>query len=345
MTVRALVMSGGGAKGAFQLGAVDTFVNERGLDFQVIAGVSAGALNALVLAQGRGPDGIRQRIEELKRLWFGIRSESDIYRERFGGKLLALVSKDSVYDPEPLLEKIRRHANLVALRGSGREFRIGVAWLESGLYECIDQDHPHVTQCTMASSSMPFVFPPVRVGNRSGVDGGVRNVTPLENAFRAIKELVRSSTEPAEIYVLLASPLLIAPEHKPWSTGLQVGERALAMLVNEVYREDLSYALIVNEAVRGYLDLRARLEQEIGVEAAARILADVDFPFAPPKYLHVQVHAVVPDREFSDTLEFDPGKIRETYEAGRVAARHPIREGELAALVREAAGHMESKAA
>ena len=39
MAKKALVMSGGGAKGAFQLGAVDYLITEGGLDFDVISGV------------------------------------------------------------------------------------------------------------------------------------------------------------------------------------------------------------------------------------------------------------------------------------------------------------------
>ena len=48
MPNRAVVMSGGGAKGAFQVGALDYLIQDLGLDFQVIAGVSDGLLNAVV---------------------------------------------------------------------------------------------------------------------------------------------------------------------------------------------------------------------------------------------------------------------------------------------------------
>src|SRR5438477_499190 len=47
---RALVLSGGGAKGSWQVGACQHLIVERGLWFDVIAGVSAGAVNAAVLA-------------------------------------------------------------------------------------------------------------------------------------------------------------------------------------------------------------------------------------------------------------------------------------------------------
>jgi len=333
MAIRALVMSGGGAKGAFQVGAVDTLVNEQGLDFDVIAGVSAGALNALILAQASGPLGIVRQVEELKRLWLDIGSSADIYRHRFAGKVLAFVLKDSVYDPSPLRDKIERYGRLDALRASSKRFRIGVSWLETGEYESIDQNHRAVLACTLASSSMPVLFPPVTVGSLSGVDGGVRNVTPLNESFEALKQLAAASEDTLEMIVLLASPLAVLEERAPWKTGLDVGKRALTMLLNEIYREDLRYALAINEAVRSHLELRARLDDQLGSAMTERILAGLEFPYAPPRYRAVQIRAAVPDRDFADALEFDPRKIREAMDAGRASARHLLEERELGAML------------
>ena len=336
MPIRALVMSGGGAKGAFQAGATETLVRERHMDFQVVAGVSAGALNALILAQGKGPAGLGVQVQELRQLWMGIHSDDDIYRKRFLGSILGFVTQNSIDDPSPLREKIERLGRIEDLRASSREFRIGVSWLETGEYECIDQHHESLHDCTLASSSMPVLFPPVRIGDRSGVDGGVRNVTPLDNAFGALKQLSRAApSEPLEMYVLLASPLSIPEETGPWNTGLKIGKRALSMLLNEIYQEDLRYALAINDAVRSYVEMRKRLEETLGAPMAQRILAGLEFPFAPPKYQYVRILAVVPDREFSDALEFDPQKIRQAFDAGRVAARDLLDEHELAALLRK----------
>jgi hypothetical protein len=50
---RALVLSWGGLKGAFQAGAIYHFVVHRRCDFREIAGVSVGSLNAVILAQAQ----------------------------------------------------------------------------------------------------------------------------------------------------------------------------------------------------------------------------------------------------------------------------------------------------
>src|SRR2546430_5001081 len=68
---RALVRSGGGAKGSWQVGACQHLILERGLWFDVIAGVSAGAVNAATLAQARDPDELAAELEHLRAVWLG----------------------------------------------------------------------------------------------------------------------------------------------------------------------------------------------------------------------------------------------------------------------------------
>ena len=77
----ALVLSGGGFKGAFQIGALD-YLREAGLvdpelHFDVVAGISAGALNGAFVAAGR--------YELLKTVWQRIEEEgsSVIYSSEF----------------------------------------------------------------------------------------------------------------------------------------------------------------------------------------------------------------------------------------------------------------------
>ena len=52
MTRRALVLSGGGAKGSFQIGVMEELILNRGLDFEILCGVSVGALNASFFGSG-----------------------------------------------------------------------------------------------------------------------------------------------------------------------------------------------------------------------------------------------------------------------------------------------------
>ena len=86
---RALVLSGGGVKGAFEAGAVYHLVVQRGCDFSEFSGVSVGALNAAFLAQARQAEAPRDsyadlanQTEALVSLWQSLRSSQDIARGR-----------------------------------------------------------------------------------------------------------------------------------------------------------------------------------------------------------------------------------------------------------------------
>ncbi len=331
MPNRAIVLSGGGSKGAFQVGALDYLVNDRGLDFQVYAGVSTGSLNATVLAQGEGHEGLQAQLETLKALWFGIRSERDVYTKRFLGEILVFLTKDSVYDPAPLWEKLRRHVDPERLRGSGNELRVGATSLPSGDYVAVTQKAASLREWTLASASIPVLFPPVHVGEERAVDGGVRNVTPLEDAFRALKSLPSSSgPERDEVYIVLASTPEVETTSGPWKDGRKIGARALSLLMNEILREDIGYALAINEAVGFFEAVQDGLKPRMSPREWDRFLEAHPFRYRPPQYRRVDVRAVLPDREYSGDLEFDPAKIREAFQAGREAARRPLTNDDLA---------------
>jgi len=327
MPKKALVMSGGGARGAFQLGAVDYLINDLDLDFDVISGVSVGSLNAVMLAQGKGPDGLKQQLAVLKQIWLTIEGNDDIYKKRFLGELLVFILNDSIYNPEPIKEKINARVSEARLRDSGREFRIGAVSLDSGRYRVIDQNDSSIADWVLASSSMPVFFPPVTVGSDHAVDGGVRNITPLAESFRALKKVEPCTVGPQEeheIYVLLASPLGVGSEAgTKWCPGLAIAERAVDLLTNEIFLEDLSYAIAVNDSVRAHAATHKLLSDRGQLDQVAQQLLDT-FPFRVPDYCPVTIKTIVPNTKYMDDLEFDPAKIRTAYNAGRQAAESDI---------------------
>ena len=86
-----MVLSGGGAKGSWQVGACEHLIAERGYWFDLISGVSVGAINGATLAHAEDPGGLRAHLERLRAWWFGIRGNHNIYlRRRFGVLGLAL---------------------------------------------------------------------------------------------------------------------------------------------------------------------------------------------------------------------------------------------------------------
>ncbi|MCK6211153.1 patatin-like phospholipase family protein [Georgenia sp. EYE_87] len=74
-----LVLSGGGARASFQIGALRYLYDEVGIRPEVITGTSAGSVLAAVLAQSDEPAEQRRLVGELARIWRGMRQSSDMF--------------------------------------------------------------------------------------------------------------------------------------------------------------------------------------------------------------------------------------------------------------------------
>jgi NTE family protein len=323
----ALVMSGGGAKGAFELGAADYLIRDLKIDPSVVVGVSTGNLNAAMLAQGNGAEGLVEQLDALKGIWFGLKENDDVYFERFPGlvaKLLGAIFKaDSLYSNKPLWKLIQKHVDPAKLQSSGRILRIGVVGLMSGDFYTVDGNYPPIREMVRASASIPVYFNPVEVGNYKAnqkdwfVDGGVRDVTPLGAAFDALRELKNASGEDDvdTIYLILASPLRSEKiiDYDQIDSGIEIMKRALGLLINEVYRTDLEAALNINAAVKYYRDLKS---QNLNVPGG--------FPFEGYRFANIVV--IEPEKEYMDSLDFNPAKIKDAFAAGRDEARRAARD-------------------
>jgi len=211
---RALVLSGGGAKGAWQVGACEHLIAERRYWFDVISGVSAGAVNAAALAPAGDPDGLERELEHLRSVWLGLRGDRDIYRRRpFGALGMVLGRRPSLHDCTPLRRVLEQHLDPSRVAASPIRLRVGYVDLLSGRYRSAGNDHPMLVDAVLASCALPLVFPPVplRNGRELGVDGGVHSVTPLADAVSALAEGKESGDEPDEVWVLVPEPLRRVP--------------------------------------------------------------------------------------------------------------------------------------
>jgi NTE family protein len=321
----ALVMSGGGAKGSFELGAADYLIRDLKIDPNVIVGVSTGNLNAVMLAQGKGVDGLTEQLDALTGIWFGLKENDDVYYERFPGlvaKLLGAIFKaDSLYSNKPLWKLIQKHVDPAKLRSSGRILRIGVVGLMSGDFYPVDGSFSLIREMVRASASIPVYFNPVEVGNYKAnqtdwfVDGGVRDVTPLGAAFDALNELKNASGQDDvdTIYLILASPLRCEKivDYNKIDSGIEIMKRSLGLLINEIYRTDLEAALNINAAVKYHRDLKS---QNLNLPGG--------FPFEGYRFANIVV--IEPEKEYMDSLDFDPAKIKDAFAAGRDKARGAV---------------------
>jgi predicted acylesterase/phospholipase RssA len=210
---RALVLSGGGLKGAFQAGAIYHLIVHRSCDFSEIAGVSVGSLNAVILAQAQRDDSpetslknMAGRAEKLVDLWQNIRSSKQILKPRWPGWMWALAMRYGVFGTEsmntfdPLMHLIQTNVDMDAL-DRGRPVRVGSVSLWDGTYREVgpsatfpNNDRKIFLQYVYASALIPIVGRMPRIQQSAEDtdikqwiqygDGGMLNNTPIFNYFR-----------------------------------------------------------------------------------------------------------------------------------------------------------------
>lgn len=198
---KALILSGGGARGAFQVG-VWKFLREINWHPDLICGTSIGAINAAAIGSGMS-------VERLAALW-RTHNRSEIYRLKtlhFLRSSLRGKPLKSVLDTAPLRAMLTRHLNLEALRRSPIEIIISAVHLATGRLHLYDQSVIEIDHL-MASSAMPILFPWQPIGGELYWDGGVMANSPL---FIALEKKVE------EIIVVLLSPVGHRPLPPPAS--------------------------------------------------------------------------------------------------------------------------------
>lgn len=216
-----LVMGGGGARAAYQVGFLRCLADKYpSLGVPIITGVSAGAINAAHLAAHEGT--FQQSVEELSTLWSNL-TIADVFRVdpgslwwntlRWGTRLISggrsrkervrglvdtrplrsFLTKElhCVNEEIPGIQRNLDHNRLKAIALSTSSYTTGqsVTWVQgSGINEW---ERPYRTSRTtrltvdhvMASAALPLIFPAVRLEEAWYGDGGIRLTAPLSPAL------------------------------------------------------------------------------------------------------------------------------------------------------------------
>ncbi|HET9337963.1 MAG TPA: patatin-like phospholipase family protein [Casimicrobiaceae bacterium] len=215
----ALILSGGGARAAYQVGALRALARlvKRGspLPFPILCGTSAGAINAATLAIHA--DDFRRGVARLIRWWRRIRVPH-VYRadltslSRHGMRWLAdvLIGRTgpdeaaAMLDNSPLGQLLReaidfarvddrlRDGTLTALAINATSYSTGFAITffaggpSASPWRRLRREGRAAKLSVdhlLASTAIPFVFPAVRLDGDWFMDGSVRQLTPLSPAL------------------------------------------------------------------------------------------------------------------------------------------------------------------
>ncbi|MCB9470388.1 MAG: patatin-like phospholipase family protein [Candidatus Obscuribacterales bacterium] len=232
---RALVLSGGGGRGAYEVGVMKAY-SERNFAFDWIIGTSIGAINATLFAQGD--------LAVLEEVWSKITSQH-VYklpspqhlRRVFFGQRLGFL------DTSPLEEMLNRYVDIERFRASPSQIGIvttDLCSLETKVFFKHDiETKEQLVDILMASSAVPLLFPPRQLnGEGCWMDGGLATNTPIQEAINlGAREVYAVLVEPDPVDECPASlPKLIA--------------RIIEMLLDQSARSGITHVSFFNRRHR-----------------------------------------------------------------------------------------------
>lgn len=176
--VVAFVLEGGGSYGASQVGMLNALL-DAGIVPDLVVGTSVGALNGALLASRLD---LRRSLDDMERMWRGLRRR-DVLPLRphraasaLAGRRAGLVANDG------LGRVIDRWLPVTRLDDLVLPFAAVATDIHSGVPVVMRAGAAR--QALLASSALPGVFPPVSVGGRQLVDGGVTANFPVDIAVQ-----------------------------------------------------------------------------------------------------------------------------------------------------------------
>jgi len=225
---RALVLSGGGGRGAYHVG-VYKYLEEQGLVPDVIVGTSIGAVNGAMLASGLNA-------ADLEREWRAMRTEMV---QKFRLNPLEYLERPSLLDNSPWRETLERQISFHKVRTSPKKFLITSTDIRRGGLRVFRNEEITVRH-VLASCSIPVVYPWADIDDDIFWDGAVVANTPLRPAIDEGAD---------EIYVVLLSPVG-AREMPPPPNLIEAAAHAFDMALLASFEADQKQVEKANKRIR-----------------------------------------------------------------------------------------------
>ena len=259
----ALVLSGGGARAAYQVGVLQAISEKRpDLRVQILTGVSAGAINAAHLATEECTFG--EAVTHLRKKWAYLNSEQ-VYGlkgslTRSAARWLVQIASgwksDSsatrgLFNSSPLRESLSKVIDWGELErnissGKLRAVALSATSYATGWSTTFVQGQPDIptwkrslrisVRCrltldhVMASCAIPFLFPAVKIGNKYFGDGSVRKTAPLAPAIHLGGR---------RVLAIASAPYPHSPVALPSSMTYPTGAETVGLLLDSVFLDAL----------------------------------------------------------------------------------------------------------
>jgi NTE family protein len=218
-----LALQGGGAHGAFTWGVLDELLHDGRIEIEGMSGTSAGAVNAVMVADGLlrgGPEEARKRLADF---WRAASRDGDMSKLNrvIADRLFSLIPiAVSPFQPwidamsrylspydlnplniNPLKELIERFVDFERIRQSDIPLFVAATNVHTGRLRIFTRE-AITADAVMASAALPYVFRAVEIEGASYWDGGYTANPPIFPFFR--------TTETEDVLVVQINPVLRA---------------------------------------------------------------------------------------------------------------------------------------
>ncbi len=225
-----LALGGGAARGFAHIGVIQV-LEENGLKPDLIVGTSAGSLIAALYASGKSGADLALLADSM--------DESAFTDWSFPGR--------GLIRGEALAKYVRDHTSGRSIEAMPLPLGIVATDLDSGAPILFQRGDPGVA--VRASSAVPAVFQPVRIGTREYVDGGLVSPVPVRFARQMGAEVV------------IAVDISAVPDGNPTTDPMRMLLQTFAIMGRSINTFELRDADVV---------LRPRLPGVSGADFAAR---------------------------------------------------------------------------
>eukprot|EP00298_Acanthocystis_sp_HF-20_P014620 c20847_g1_i1.p1 GENE.c20847_g1_i1~~c20847_g1_i1.p1 ORF type:complete len:398 (-),score=185.80 c20847_g1_i1:870-2063(-) len=286
----ALVLSGGGAKGAFELGVLrHVCETDKRNSWDMVLGTSIGAMNGAGIAQFNKDEQCTKGLEMLTEFWTGVRSKTDVFTSWPWSpskdclnplNILTIASGWNKYggmcSTEEGNKKYRKAIDTqLLLKSNVKLFVASSALNDTTKAQWFSNDSPDIVDYTLASGALSPIFPPTKVNGMYYVDGAYFHNVPL---LKAIEQGAKT------IYVILLAPIgNLAPK-------------------------------AINQAVKDKKAGPAALTHFYHV-TSRNLMLSTDLRIACLNK-QVSIRAIIPRHEIGDTIGFTPEEINKMIDYG-----------------------------
>jgi NTE family protein len=318
----ALVVSGGGSKGAFAVGAIRYLREEQHIEFGLVSGTSTGALIA--------PLAVTDELDLLEEIYTSVDTKHILKKV----SLETTWDRGYLFDTTPLEKLVSKHLDdgrATQILDAGVPAFIATVCLQTGRLTYFQTgrfqgqpsagaelvrvgDRATLITAIIASACQPVFMPPIWLPAgeqpvREYVDGGVREYAPIDVAI---------TNGADDIYVVMHSP---PPEDRTPKEGqvkglTAIAGRALSLLIDEVGSSDLRIAQVFTEAT-AYLETIRRNARNLGLthQQITQLFSGAN-PFVGRR--PVRLHTIRPEKDFpTEGLDFNPAMMKDFVAWGR----------------------------